>query len=50
LPSNWRILMLVEAVGVGPRTVPDVVYHAGILVVLAMGLRVTARWRAHETG
>src|SRR6266540_3114859 len=32
-------------VGVGPRTVPDVVYHVGILVVLALGLRVTARWR-----
>jgi prepilin signal peptidase PulO-like enzyme (type II secretory pathway) len=37
-------------VGVGPRTVPDVVYHVGILVVLALGLRVTARWRADEPG
>jgi hypothetical protein len=27
-------------VGVGPRTVPDVVYHIAIVVVLAVGLRV----------
>ena len=37
-----RILMLFEAA--------TFVYHVGILVVLAMGLRVTARWRADETG
>ena len=37
-----RILMLFEAA--------TFVNHVGILVVLAMGLRVTARWRADETG
>jgi hypothetical protein len=37
-------------VGVGPRTVPDVVYHVGILVVLALGLRMTARWHTDEPG
>src|SRR5712691_3397406 len=30
-------------VGVGPRTVPDIAYHAGIVVVLAWGLVVTKR-------
>jgi hypothetical protein len=31
------------AIGVGPRTVPDVAYHAVILAVLATGLVVAAR-------
>jgi hypothetical protein len=31
------------AVGVGPRTVPDVLYHLGIVVVLACGLGVAVR-------
>jgi len=31
------------AIGVGPRTVPDLVYHAAILLTLALGLVVTAR-------
>lgn len=31
------------AIGVGPRTVPDVAYHLAILVVLAWGLAVVAR-------
>jgi multisubunit Na+/H+ antiporter MnhB subunit len=31
------------AVGVGPRTVPDVAYHIGIVAVLVWGLRVA--WR-----
>jgi hypothetical protein len=30
-------------VGVGPHTVPDVVYHVGIWLVLAWGLVVAAR-------
>jgi hypothetical protein len=34
-------------VGVGPRTVPDLVYHGGIVVVLLSGLYVAARTRAH---
>jgi hypothetical protein len=37
-------------VGVGPRTVPDVVYHVGIIAVLALGVRMAARWRVDETG
>ena len=31
------------AVGVGPRTVPDVAYHLGILAVLVLGLTVSVR-------
>lgn len=31
------------AIGVGPRTVPDVVYHIAIIVILIAGLRVAAR-------
>lgn len=38
------------AIGVGPRTVPDLVYHATILAVLIWGLIVTARARFHPTG
>lgn len=33
------------AIGVGPRTVPDLLYHAAILLVLGWGLVVTARAR-----
>lgn len=33
------------AVGVGPRTVPDIVYHIGIVLVLAWGLRLAMRGR-----
>ena len=31
------------AIGIGPRTLPDVVYHAAILLALACGLVVAAR-------
>lgn len=31
------------AIGVGPRTVPDLTYHAAIVIVLVIGLFVTAR-------
>jgi hypothetical protein len=34
------------AVGVGPRTVPDVAYHIGIVIVLMWGLIVAARARS----
>ena len=33
------------AIGVGPRTAPDIVYHIGIVVVLAAGLVVAVRGR-----
>jgi anaerobic glycerol-3-phosphate dehydrogenase len=33
------------AVGVGPRTVADVLYHLGIAAVLAGGLAFAVRWR-----
>jgi heme A synthase len=33
------------AVGVGPRTVADVAYHAGILIVLLVGLAISLRTR-----
>jgi hypothetical protein len=36
------------AVGVGPRTVPDIAYHIGIVVVLLSGLVVAARARFAE--
>ena len=37
------------AVGIGPRTVPDLTYHATILVVLVWGLIVTMRARSPVT-
>ncbi len=39
------------AIGVGPRTIPDIVYHLTILTVLAWGLVVAARAPAdRQTG
>ncbi len=37
------------AVGVGPRTIPDLVFHGGIVVVLVWGLIVAASMRV-QTG
>jgi divalent metal cation (Fe/Co/Zn/Cd) transporter len=37
------------AIGVGPRTVPDVVYHVVIALVLVCGLAVTARTQSQRT-
>ncbi|ACZ43671.1 conserved hypothetical protein [Thermobaculum terrenum ATCC BAA-798] len=37
--------MSMIAMGVGPRTVPDVAYHVAILVVLAWGLGLALRAR-----
>lgn len=34
------------AIGIGPRTLPDITYHIGIVVVLAGGLIVTVRARS----
>lgn len=36
------------AVGVGPRTVPDIVYHTLIVIVLGWGLTVTKRFQYHN--
>jgi len=36
------------AVGVGPRTAPDVVYHLGIVAVLVWGLVTAARAPAND--
>ena len=33
-------------IGVGPRTVPDIIYHILIIIVLAWGLRVA--WQAYS--
>jgi hypothetical protein len=33
------------AIGIGPRTTPDVVYHIGIVIVLIFGLAAAARAR-----
>jgi len=37
-------------VGIGPRSVPDIVYHVLIVVVLAWGLRVAARMGPDAVG
>ena len=37
------------AIGVGPRSVPDIVYHVGILVVLCSGLLFVTRTRDDRT-
>jgi hypothetical protein len=37
--------VLTIAVGIGPRTVPDVVYHIVIVVVLVLGLRAARHSR-----
>ncbi len=42
LVGGWTIV-----VGVGPRTVPDIVYHVVIVVILVVGLGVA--WRARGT-
>src|SRR5437867_1048915 len=36
------------AIGVGPRTAPDIAFHIGIVVVLVSGLIVAARARVAE--
>ncbi|HBY95831.1 MAG: hypothetical protein M5U01_16830 [Ardenticatenaceae bacterium] len=38
------------AIGIGPRTAPDLVYHATILAVLVWGLIVTARAGSQRAG
>jgi hypothetical protein len=38
------------AIGVGPRTVPDIAFHIGIIVMLAWGLIVTAPTRSAGQG
>jgi hypothetical protein len=35
--------LFTTAVGVGPRTAPDVAYHVAILAVLAVGLAIALR-------
>jgi hypothetical protein len=37
-------------IGIGPRTLPDLVYHATIVVVLVWGLTVAARTHSHTAG
>jgi hypothetical protein len=41
LGTSVGIVMI--AIGVGPRTLPDIVYHVAIVLVLVFGLGVTAR-------
>ena len=36
------------AIGVGPRTPPDIAYHVGIVVVLVSGLVVAVRAPSHD--
>ena len=42
--------LFTTAVGVGPRTAPDIAYHVGILAVLVMGLAITLRDRTPPVG
>lgn len=42
LVGAWTII-----IGIGPRTVPDIVYHVVIVVMLVVGLGVA--WRARGT-
>ena len=37
-------------IGIGPRTVPDVVYHVVIVIVLATGVAVSRRARSGRPG
>jgi hypothetical protein len=37
------------AIGIGPRSVPDLVFHAGIILVLVWGLIVTFRARSQPS-
>ena len=42
----WTLVGIVTiAIGVGPRTVPDVVYHVAIVALLARGLVMARRAR-----
>jgi hypothetical protein len=41
--SGTLVGVFTIAVGVGPRTTPDIAYHVAILAVLAMGLLVALR-------
>lgn len=40
--------MFTIAIGVGPRTAPDVVYHVAIVLVLIWGLRLALRVPAND--
>ena len=35
------------AIGVGPRTPLDIIYHVGMIILLVYGLIVTVRWETH---
>lgn len=41
--------VLTIAIGVGPRTAPDLAYHASILVILLAGLVIAARGAPRRT-
>ena len=44
----WTLVGIVTiAIGVGPRTIPDVVYHVAIVIVLARGLVLAKRASSH---
>ena len=38
--------LMTIAIGVGPRTVPDIAYHVGILITLIVGLAIAVRTRS----
>jgi hypothetical protein len=43
--AGTSIGLFLVLTGIGPSTVPDIVFHVGIFVVLILGLVVTVRWR-----
>lgn len=42
--------LLTIAIGIGPRTAPDLVYHVAMLALLVWGLMATARTDSLATG
>jgi hypothetical protein len=47
----WTLVGIVTiAVGIGPRTAPDIVYHIGIVGVLVWGLVAARRARLQNAG
>lgn len=48
LAAQWLALLgtligvFTIAIGIGPRTLPDIAYHLGVVVVLALGLSVAS--------
>lgn len=42
------LAVLTIAIGISPQTQPDHLFYAALLVILALGLTTTFKWRAHS--